>query len=381
MNSPLVKINTASPEEIATLYDVGLHRAEDIVSYRTAHGPLHGPEDLAKVEGITLKLATTLAPHIDWEGPSKPEQPKQRDWVGALHWATIFLITTLSVLMIGLSLTSLTVRTNLTTGSGAWLKILMIILGTTILICFAVYAATRVGVELTSNKKHARKLSRGGLLSMAVVLSLSVVLCVGTIIYSQFYSLSGWTTFRATSSAWTLVIGLISFVFLFLFMVPQLIVWRRPSLASNPWLSGVFDVTIGLFGVVLLLIIILSREFLPLWLLLLSVVAGVMVVLIAVVSIRRGESFLHASLDFVDPGALARQKNTVDAWRRWLNVRLPDPVQQRELKDALEDIYRPSPVQTFARVLILNVGGWVVVAAIGAIIELYIQDWWRSLTK
>jgi len=383
MNSPLVKINTATSKEIATLYDIGQQRAGDIVSYREVHGPFHGPEDLAKVEGITPKLAVTLAPHIDWQVSPETEQPKKRDWVSTLFWSTIFLSTTLYVvlyvLMIATALTSPVVRTNFVTGAGAWLKILMAVSGAAILICFAVFAAIRASVALTSDKIQARKSSRRGLLTMAGALGLGLVFFFGMIIYFGFYSRNAWTTLQEAASEWTFIIGLISFVFLFLFTVPQLTVWWRPDLVSNLWLSRIFDTAIGLLGLVLVLSLRANTEFLPLWLLVLISLAGVLLVAMALDAIRHGESFFHASLDFIDSGVLARQEETADAWKTRPNERSPEYEQQRELNGILEAIHRLSLVNAFGRVVIFGVGVWLVQTAIEAIIELYVQGLWKSL--
>ncbi|MCB0110673.1 MAG: helix-hairpin-helix domain-containing protein, partial [Caldilineaceae bacterium] len=79
-----VPINSATADEIGLLYDIGPHRAEQIVQHRTAAGPFRGPTDLAKV--IPSKLAYTLAPHIDWRLPEEPMPPKVRSWSEASIW-------------------------------------------------------------------------------------------------------------------------------------------------------------------------------------------------------------------------------------------------------------------------------------------------------
>ena len=97
MGSTHVKINAAPLGEIATLYDIGRYRAERIIEYRDNHGPFHGPEDLAKVDGITINLALTLAPHIDWDIPVEPTPLKRRDWVEASYWVVILLVVLCSI--------------------------------------------------------------------------------------------------------------------------------------------------------------------------------------------------------------------------------------------------------------------------------------------
>jgi competence ComEA-like helix-hairpin-helix protein len=87
-----VKINSASPEELAKLHGIGEHRAKLIVAFRNAHGLFVSPDDLAKVKGINQNLAILLAPHIDWEQPIEPEEPNKKDWMGAFYWSIISLV-------------------------------------------------------------------------------------------------------------------------------------------------------------------------------------------------------------------------------------------------------------------------------------------------
>lgn len=61
-----VNINKCTRKELTALRGVGSTLANRIITFREKNGPYYGPEDLAKVEGISLKLATGLAPKIDW---------------------------------------------------------------------------------------------------------------------------------------------------------------------------------------------------------------------------------------------------------------------------------------------------------------------------
>jgi competence ComEA-like helix-hairpin-helix protein len=71
MDDPLTKINTATPEEVQTLHDVGAKVAQRIVEHREEHGYLRGPEDLAQVHGISPEFAKYLNQFIDWRVPHK----------------------------------------------------------------------------------------------------------------------------------------------------------------------------------------------------------------------------------------------------------------------------------------------------------------------
>ena len=55
-----VNINTADPEELMTLPDIGRVRAEAIIEYREANGPFRYPEELIYVSGIGEKTMEKL---------------------------------------------------------------------------------------------------------------------------------------------------------------------------------------------------------------------------------------------------------------------------------------------------------------------------------
>ena len=70
----LIKINTASPEEIQALPGIGPKRAQNIVEYREKLAYFRGPEGLAQVPGISVGLANRLSEFIDWQEVPAEEQ-------------------------------------------------------------------------------------------------------------------------------------------------------------------------------------------------------------------------------------------------------------------------------------------------------------------
>jgi competence protein ComEA len=52
-----INVNTANASELAQLPGVGPKLAQAIIDYRLEHGPFTGPADLAKVQGISERMA------------------------------------------------------------------------------------------------------------------------------------------------------------------------------------------------------------------------------------------------------------------------------------------------------------------------------------
>ncbi|NOK63783.1 MAG: hypothetical protein GFH27_549283n15 [Chloroflexi bacterium AL-W] len=372
-----IKINIDSEEEIQHLYNIGSSRAKEIVAYRTAHGFFSNAEDLAKVEGIHPLLARTLAPHIDWSSPlqSVLPLPKKRDWFDAFFWVVICLAMLAGILSISLVVSHPTIYTMVLDTTNGWMKALMIVIAVAILVCFLLFAVTRISTALSQCKERAQAFTRIGLLCMGGALSLGSFFLLGVLILSTEQSI------YQAEHADVYLTGLVSFLFLFILTVPQLIVWRRPDLAQSSWLAGIFDTSIVLFGLMLLLGIQADMVFLPVWLLSISSFAGMILIIVAIISIRRGESFFQSTLDFIDMKALAKRAKTIDDWRHWLNIRLPDSNEQKELKSVLESMYPQSRGPTILHVSVFMIGSWIILTALGAIIELYVQSWWEALFK
>jgi len=95
---------------------------------------------------------------------------------------------------------------------------------------------------------------------------------------------------------------------------------------------------------------------------------------------RPGQSaFTTATGVFVGPASITRDRATQSAWMAWLHARLPDPERQKALKEALDKAYPPSRIRTALRVVVFGAGGWLVLTALEAIIEWFIQEWLSQL--
>ncbi len=82
--SARVDINRASVEDLARLPDIGPKLAQQIIAYRTKHGPYHRVEDLLIIRGIGDKKWNTLRPHlcVDCSLTTPAQEGRQRPGPG-----------------------------------------------------------------------------------------------------------------------------------------------------------------------------------------------------------------------------------------------------------------------------------------------------------
>src|ERR1043166_1630804 len=64
----VVNINTADAAQLALLPRIGVKAAQQIIDYRTAHGPFHKTTDLMQVKGFGQKRFDKLNPYLVVEG-------------------------------------------------------------------------------------------------------------------------------------------------------------------------------------------------------------------------------------------------------------------------------------------------------------------------
>ena len=66
-------------------------------------------------------------------------------------------------------------------------------------------------------------------------------------------------------------------------------------------------------------------------------------------------------------------------WANWINMRLPDPEDQKDLQKTLNEIYPTSKFKTFLGWLLFGVGGWLIVAVISSVLDWVVQKGLDSL--
>lgn len=65
-SADVIRINTATCNELSCLPQIGTVKAERIIAYRTSHGAFQNLEQLAQVEGISKATAEKLNPLISF---------------------------------------------------------------------------------------------------------------------------------------------------------------------------------------------------------------------------------------------------------------------------------------------------------------------------
>jgi len=377
-DSPLVKINLGTPEEIAMLYDIGSDLAERIVKYREDHGYFCGPEDLARVEGIGLDLAITLAPHIDWRVRVEPEPPKERQWGRALlaMGMVLALLWTVPYYALPLLHALLSARRL---GAPCWYIVWM---GASILgvgVCALLLALVQIPIALTRDPSMAQRLQRirplfaglSGLATLSGLLSIAFLY--------QFYIAGGWTDLLRDYPVLVLASIPVCVVSV-LFLGSQLLILWQPKMMYSPWLARIFDIGLVLAGPTQALLAWAFRDEWPLWVLAILGLSGSIFVYLGLVTIRTGKSFFSEVIDLtLGSGALISRQAETSVWMAWINARLPDPEKQNALKQALDKAYPPSRARTIFGFIVSGAGGWLVLTILGAMIEWIVQRWLNHL--
>ncbi len=366
LDSPLVNINTSTAKEIATLYDIDTILAERIVRYRQEYGYFRSPEDLTQVEGIELRHAVTLAPHIDWSIPEPPEAPKQREWGSAAIYLVVALALSWLLTQLALPDWLAALRTYDPRDSYDLRLLWIVTLVVAALTCFIISALTKIVQFLTRNHERARRFSRLSL-TWAGLGFVSLTIEAISLLFFQGVSV------QAMLLPCIVLMGALTFG-------PQLVVMWRPTLAYNPTLARTYDFGVVIGGPIFAWFVWESRNILPLWYLILTVLFGLSFVHLGVNTLVNRRSHFQQALDFLDPTAAARDAAGTKTWIKWLNTHLPDPEQQKLLKQALDKSHPPSRVRTLGGLVTIGAGGWIVATVFSAIVQLYAIEWWQQLT-
>jgi hypothetical protein len=373
----MVSINTDPAERIAELYGIGAELSERIVAHREDAGPFRDPEELARVDGVSLELAITLAPHIDWDVPTIPEWPKERNWIAGLllalcsgFFAWLILTGLLPRLLsgwdaLGGGTPSDWFRTWLVTSGSIWAILCTV--------AMALYAAAAIG----TSRARVRRLKRFTIVVVCVSLLIAISYVLGILVLIGFENSSHGTSLSSTSVP--ALLPSVMLILLALLAGPLFLVMWRPELRLNAGLERAFDIAFSIAGPVVAWSYWSVRGILPIWLFApVGGLGGLLTIAVGVFMLRTGTSVFQSMANWLVEATELQSTLQRRRWLSWLNARMPDPEQQRALKVALDEVYPRSRWRTFVGVVVIGVGGWLVVTAVTAIVEWIIQ---RGLDK
>lgn len=373
MSTPsLVAINTAGADELAALHGIGPVLAGRIAAHRDAHGPITTPDDLARVPGVSAELAYTLAPRIDWRAPAATGAgEKERDWVGAATRAIPILVCLWFVRNALANVLHLwPARGQGEPFALGWL--VANIAALTIGLSGTLGVVLRLLADLTRDRARAKRLNRVAFLSLIPVVAGMVVGVLSIAVYYQFYAPGGWA--RLLDDSGTMA-GLVCILAALAILLPMITLLWWPALAYNAVLARAVDGALLLGALAGTAMSWFAREEVPV---LISIVLGVFGLSLAALgyqSIRGREPYLSLIAELLLPAPDARRQADATARLAWLNARMPDPEEQKALQAALNRAYPPSRKRTLMGLLVFGAGGWLVITALGAIVEYVVQGW------
>ena len=368
----LVKINSDSSKEITRLHGIAKVLADRIVSYRETQGYFSNPNDLAKVQGISLIFAETLSLFIDWSIPDDIEQLSDRDWTTALFlivgvfvgvWVGMFSDSELNILRTFISQVQSFQEFDFKKIVFLWINGSIIL--TILFSLFASYFFVRFSLtkQLTVSHSFARKGIFYGITPMLIMV---VSVGIGNIVYFQFISPHGWNELLSDfKQLMCLAIGIL----LFMSFGPRIFTILFPSIAYKPFLARAFDASIVIGGPIYSLYAWIFRYDLPIWGVFVFAIMGVFFTLGGIYTLRGNSFYAEALCDLLQ----SENVTNLNRWKAWINSRLPDPEQQRILIKALDNMYPRSKIRSIGGVILIGAGSWIILTIIGAIIQLYVN--------
>lgn len=379
MPAPLVSINEAGESELTRLYGIGPKLARRIVAYRQANGFFTTADDLARVEGLSAELAGTLAPHIDWRVPQAPAAwEKEREWGRTLHY-TLFILMGLSY--ITLILLRVTWSWDF---FGGELSLLLRepILSLIMTVSTTAFLGLRIAGSLTREKTREKRLNRAAFLCVIPMVLTTVGVATFNAIrtYNVILELNAIGLSLLAFGGQGLLHNPTVMVFIpasLMYVLTLLALVWRPALAY----SNVRDLVVD-FGLSLQLLSVFVFNWVTFWDEGISLYISAMVfaqTALVIASLnpfsRRSGSVYFQLVGVLLPSPVSRQKADTSTWMSWLNNRLPDPEQQKQLRQAMDNANPPSRTRTLINLIVFGAGGWLLITSLGAIVEWAVQRW------
>jgi competence ComEA-like helix-hairpin-helix protein len=357
----IVKINIDPAKKIAELYGIGPKLAEKIVKYRETEGYFIYPEDLAKINGISLDLAIAVSPYIDWEIPDEISDSVKRDST-SIAFLVAFLILVLGFFRYK-TYTSLMFYLK---NSGYPIELWMCLSITSLLIFLFIHNFLMLLNEFSTTNERRYHYSKEADLSIIPIVLSIVSLGISNFIYYQYKSPNGWQQFFKSPAS---VLGFFGGLFGLFSFLPMILGYFFPSLRTNRKISFILNLSVVTTGPILAYAIWIFRVELPFWLLLLTGLVGIYYIYIGFLIIRYDLDPLFSFFDYFEYIKKDKKAN----WISWLNSRLPNIEDQKALKVELDKTYPISKSRTFFGMVIIGAGGWLIVTVIQAVIQWIIE--------
>lgn len=378
-----IKINLATAKEIALLYGIGDKLSERIIAHRAQHGPFYSPSDLSNVTGISLQLAETLSTQIDWRiADEVVEDTTQPEYSISILFLALALFQLLNAYYLQIIQIKGTIA-RADTDRNVWLWIHINFLLAKFSVAFAFICLAVAGITTSVRKETT-------LIKLSVYSFLSALLCLllvasGNVVYYQFYDDEGWSSFLdSPSDVITAIIGVVTFTLSAIAFVAWY--WRQ-STRTMRMMRFMFSFLILTATVISILWSYqysseVVKPSLPLTISQLGF--GIFNIWNGFRIIFKQASPLDGVITLLDAGfskALSQDAVSSIRWMRWLNEHIPNVEEQKDLQKALAKTYPPSKTKTFIGLVIIGLGGWLAVVALGAIIEWFVQGWLDKLWK
>lgn len=372
----MIRINTATIEQIDELYGIGPELAERIVEHRSQHGPFRRPKDLAEVNGVSIDLALILSPQIDWAVPDTAAAKRQIDPTDVFVVVAV-LLSMLWFLAGELRGLASMLKSKLLY-AGAWVALSMQLSTFFVLLSLSWGAGTLLISSCSRNVAQARRLFRLAVVVSGTSIVFVISLGISNAAYYQFYAPNGWQDLINDPRALAGAASAMTMAFIF---GPPLLVLTWPSVAQKPLAHRLGDAGYVMGAPVMAWTIWVNIDRFPITLLLFYGLHGLTMAFFAIQILRSGRSFLSEVMEQLSKASLTSEEGDLRVWQAWLNARLPDPEEQKALMQALVKTYPPSRLRTIGSIIVLGAGGWLFLTACGAIVEWGIQNWLDNLAR
>ena len=364
MISGLIRINIDPAERIAELYNISLKTANTIVSDREQQGFYTNPEELSRIEGISFELAKTLSPHIDWRFPPEQEPEKAKQW----YLFVFLLISIIGIVLIGIDAIPDFLNLFSKNVTPTWLNLINRVSCFSGLLSMCVVFVLMLISTITRSWSLIRRYFRYQTFFMIIC-----IFCLFIIYPSLFYLIefdNHGRFSRFIISLDFLIISIVGIIMLIL-LLSHLVA----ALCSRYVVSNLRQIINTVFYIMLspasVAYVVVRYDELSFFELLLAGFGGIAFFVLGIQAIQTGETLFHSSI-YIRPEA-AQMIIGGDYWLEWLNNFLDDTTSQKELKNALLEAYPPSKARTFAGMIVLNAGGWLLIVVFSAIIEWVVQ--------